>query len=112
MNFQKLNSIDEVGCIHTCQGLELDYVGVIIGKDLVVREGLCHTYGSARSRSDRSISGYKALLKSDPAQAQEKIDKIIKNTYRALMIRSMKGCYIYSEDKETRDYFKSMTSLD
>ncbi len=106
------NSIDEVGCIHTCQGLELDYVGVIIGKDLVVREGLCHTYGSARSRSDRTISGYKALLKSDPAQAQEKIDRIIKNTYRVLMTRGMKGCYIFSEDQETRDYFRSMAAPD
>ncbi|MDZ7821876.1 MAG: DNA/RNA helicase domain-containing protein [Candidatus Marinimicrobia bacterium] len=33
------NSIKQVGCIHTCQGLELNYVGVIIGNDLIVRDG-------------------------------------------------------------------------
>ena len=43
------NSINEVGCIHTCQGLELDYVGVIIGKDFVVRDGIVQTDANERA---------------------------------------------------------------
>jgi len=101
------DSIDEIGCIHTCQGLEMGYVGVIIGKDLVVRDGVCTTNASARARDDRTISGYKALLRKDRAMAIDRMDKIIKNTYRVLMTRGMKGCYLYCEDAETREHFKS-----
>jgi DUF2075 family protein len=101
------DSIDEIGCIHTCQGLEMDYVGVIIGKDLVVRDGVCTTDPSARARDDRTISGYKAQFRKDPTSSKDRMDKIIKNTYRVLMTRGMKGCYLYCEDAETREYFKS-----
>ncbi len=45
------DSISEIGCIHTCQGLELDYVGVIIGEDFVIRDGIAVTNAAARSRS-------------------------------------------------------------
>ncbi len=99
-------SIDEIGCIHTCQGLEMDYVGVIIGKDLIVRDGLCITNASARARDDRTIFGYKTMLKRDPEMAKERLDRLIKNTYRVLMTRGMKGCYLYCDDAETRDYFR------
>ena len=37
------DSVEQIGCIHTCQGLELDYVGVIVGPDLVVRNGVVVT---------------------------------------------------------------------
>lgn len=101
----KPNSVTEVGCIHTCQGLELDYVGVIIGPDLVVRNGKVVTDGSKRSKGDSSIKGYKGLLKKSPDEAREKADLIIKNTYRTLMTRGTKGCYVYSTDPETNAYF-------
>ena len=99
------NSVEEVGCIHTCQGLELDYVGVIIGPDLVVRDGRLMTNAGKRSGQDRSIHGYKRLLKEDPDQARGLADRIIKNTYRTLMTRGQKGCYVYCVDEETNDYF-------
>ena len=51
------DSIEEIGCIHTCQGLEVDYAGVVIGPDLVVRDGALVTDASARSSHDRSIRG-------------------------------------------------------
>src|SRR5690606_732393 len=98
-------SIDEVGCIHTCQGLELDYVGVIIGPDLLARDGQLMTVPENRSKQDRSIRGYKKLLKSDPEATRERLDRIIRNTYRTLMTRGMKGCYVYCTDDETRRYF-------
>ena len=52
---------DEVGCIHTCQGLELDYVGVIIGPDLSARDGQVLTHPSARAPQDRTLRGYRRL---------------------------------------------------
>jgi DUF2075 family protein len=101
------NSIEEVGCIHTCQGLEVDYIGVIIGPDLVVRDGQVITNPSARASNDKTIRGYKKMAKEDPVATQKITDLIIKNTYRTLMTRGMKGCYIYSTDPETVEYFRS-----
>jgi DUF2075 family protein len=103
----KPNSVSEVGCIHTCQGLELDYIGVIVGPDLIVRDGEIITDASKRSSGDTSIRGYKKLLKENPDAAKEKADRIIKNTYRTLMTRGMKGCFIHSTDPETNAYFKA-----
>lgn len=97
----KPDSVREIGCIHTCQGLELDYVGVIIGPDLVVRNGKVVTDAAKRSSGDSSIKGYKGLLKTNRAHAKAKADLIIKNTYRTLMTRGIKGCYVYSTDPET-----------
>lgn len=101
------NSVDQVGCIHTCQGLELDYVGVIVGDDLVVRDGAVVTQAEKRSKHDHSIRGWKAALKLDAAGTRERLDLIIKNTYRTLMTRGMKGCYVYCTDPETAAYFRS-----
>ncbi len=98
-------SIDEVGCIHTCQGLELDYVGVIIGPDLIARNGELATSVQHRSRMDRSVRGYKRRMKSDPVGTGARVDAIIRNTYRTLMTRGMKGCYIYCVEVSTQAYF-------
>jgi uncharacterized protein len=46
------NSVNEIGCIHTCQGLEVDYIGVIIGPDLLVRNGNVITNPNARAKTD------------------------------------------------------------
>ena len=100
------NSVNEIGCIHTIQGLEADYVGVIIGPDLVVRNGELLTDVSKRARDDRSVYGYKNLLKSNSVDGRKILDDIIRNTYRTLMTRGMKGCYVYFSDKETARFFK------
>ncbi len=102
------DSVSEVGCIHTSQGLELDYVGVIIGPDLIVRNGQIITDVSKRATTDKSVQGWKRMLKEDPDMAKAKFDAIIKNTYRTLMTRGQKGCYIYCTDEETADYFSSL----
>lgn len=101
-------SVTEAGCIHTCQGLELDYVGVIIGPDFIVRDGKAITDGLKRAKSDQSIKGFKTKLKKAPLLAKAEVDVIIKNTYRTLMTRGMKGCYLYCTDPETREYFRGM----
>jgi DUF2075 family protein len=103
----KPDSVSEIGCIHTCQGLELDYVGVIIGPDLVVRNGVVVTNAEERSAGDSSIKGYKGLLKTDRDAAKAKAELIIKNTYRTLMTRGTKGCYVFSTDPETNLYLQN-----
>ena len=102
------DSVNEIGCIHTCQGLELDYVGVIIGPDLVVVGDQLVTDPLARAKSDKSLAGYKKNLKIDAATANAKADEIIRNTYRTLMSRGMKGCYVYFSDEATASYFKDL----
>ena len=100
-------SVSEVGCIHTCQGLELDYVGVLIGPDFIVRNGLVETDASKRSKMDSSVKGYKSLLRKYPDQAKARAANIIKNTYRTLMTRGQKGCFVYSVDAETNEFLKA-----
>jgi uncharacterized protein len=104
----KAKSIDQVGCIHTCQGLELDYVGVIVGPDLVVRDGQIQTRPEYRAKQDATIKGYKTLQKESPKEARRLVDEIIKNTYRTLMTRGQKGCYVYCTDLETNLWFRSL----
>lgn len=101
------DSIDQVGCIHTCQGLEVDYIGVIIGPDFIIRDGQVITDACQRSSMDQTIKGYKTRKKKDPTGTTTLADRIIKNTYRTLMTRGLKGCYLYCTDPETAEYFKS-----
>lgn len=100
-------SVNEIGCIHTCQGLDLDYVGVIIGPDFVVRDGMAITDAAKRSHQDRSVHGYKKILKADSDGARRLADRIIKNTYRTLMTRGQKACYLFCVDRETNEYFRT-----
>ena len=100
-------SINEVGCIHTSQGLEFDYVGVIIGEDLSYNNKRIVTDFNKRASTDQSLKGIKKLYKENPKEAISRADEIIKNTYRTLMTRGMKGCYIYCVDKGLSEYLKS-----
>mgnify|MGYP002761410441 CR=1 FL=1 len=97
-------SVDHIGCIHTAQGLEFDYVGVIIGPDLRMEDGELVTDFRERASTDRSVFGMKKMHRENPEQAEEIADELIKNTYRTLMSRGMKGCYIYCCDDELESY--------
>lgn len=100
------DSVNEAGCIHTTQGLEFDYVGVIIGDDMRYESGKVITDFTRRASTDQSIKGLKKLAKSSPEEAKVRADEIIKNTYRTLMTRGMKGCYIYCTNAGMRDYIR------
>lgn len=102
------DSINEIGCIHTCQGLELDYVGVIVGDDLKYENEKIITDVNKRSGNDHSIKGIKSLLRDDRDKGLKLADEIIKNTYRTLMTRGMKGCYVYFCNKELESHFKNL----
>ncbi|MCQ2505508.1 MAG: DUF2075 domain-containing protein [Saccharofermentans sp.] len=101
------NSVEEIGCIHTSQGLEFDYAGVIIGDDMRYENGHVVTDFTKRAKTDQSLKGIKGLYKSNPEKALSEADLIIKNTYRTLMTRGMKGCYVYCTDKPLADYLRS-----
>jgi DUF2075 family protein len=100
-------SVEQVGCIHTCQGLELDYIGVIVGPDLAYRNGRVVTDATQRASSDQSIKGLRQLLRADPETARALADTIVKNTYRTLMTRGLKGCYVYCADGAFAAYLRS-----
>lgn len=101
-------SVKEVGCIHTCQGLEFDYVGVIIGDDLRYEDDKIVTDYTKRAKTDTSLNGIKKIAKEQGEEVANKIAaNIIKNTYRTLMTRGMKGCYVYCTNKELSEYLKN-----
>ena len=91
-------SVHEAGCIHTTQGLEFDYVGVIIGDDLRYEDGHVVTDYTKRASTDQSLKGIKTRMKTEPEAAAAEADEIIRNTYRTLLTRGMKGCYVYCTD--------------
>jgi DUF2075 family protein len=89
------NGIGQVGCVYTAQGFEFDYIGVIIGKDLIYR-------------SDQGWVGVKEeSCDSMVKRSKDKFVDLVKNTYRVLLTRGMKGCYVYFMDEETRKFFES-----
>lgn len=104
------SSINEIGCIHTSQGLEFDYVGVIIGEDMRYENGKIITDFIKRAKTDQSLKGIKKLYKENPEEANRVADEIIKNTYRTLMTRGMKGCYIYCVDPKLAEYLKEQVA--
>ncbi len=87
--------VDQVGCVYTAQGFEFDYVGVIVGADLVYRPEI----GWVGQR-ENSFDTVVRRSKSDFVD-------LVKNTYRVLFSRAMKGCYVYFVDKETENFFRS-----
>lgn len=97
----KEGSFEEVGCFHTSQGVEFNYVGVIIGKDLRYENGKVITDYNLYPKKN------KALVGAGDNEALK--DEIIRNTYRVLLTRGMKGCYIYCEDKALLKHISEMT---
>lgn len=90
----RTEGIKQVGCIYTAQGFEFDYTGVIIGNDLCVDK--------VTGKICADISVIKdPMLKRSP----ENFEKHVKNIYRTLMTRRMKGCYVYFTEKQTEQYF-------
>jgi DUF2075 family protein len=89
--------LDQVGCIYTAQGFEFDYVGVIWGRDLRYEPGV-------------GWVGDKAVSHDTPVRRSgDQFLALVKNTYRVLLSRGMKGCYVYFEDLETEKFVRSRT---
>jgi DUF2075 family protein len=73
----------------------------------MMEDGQLATNPQGRAKSDKSLNGYVGESKKDPVLANAKADELIRNTYRTLMSRGMKGCYVYFVDPEVRQYFES-----
>lgn len=93
----------QIGCIHTAQGLEMTYAGVIIGPDLgydnendcliVIRENF-KDQGARPAKPKKS-------------KEEDPLLTLVKNTYKTLMTRGMKGCYIYCCNNSVKNYLKN-----
>lgn len=90
--------IDQVGCGYTAQGVEFDYVGVIFGPDLVYRPMDGGWVGQGDQSSDR-------VVRSGVTDAE--CTDFVKSTYRVLLTRGLRGCYVYFMGAPTRDFFLS-----
>jgi len=102
-------SIDEVGCIHTSQGMEFEYAGVIIGDDLLYRDGKILT---DYTKHPKGAGEFKRPHRNKPLPEDAgTIDKLIRNTYKVLLTRGQKGCYIYVMDAELREYLKDAVNM-
>ena len=86
--------VREVGCIYSAQGFEFDYFGVILGNDLVWRDGI--GWVASRDASHDPMIRRRKL-------AQPELLLLIQQTYRVLLTRGMKGTFLYSTDWETRE---------
>lgn len=100
----KSESINQIGCVHTVQGLEFDYVGVIIGNDLK------YDYETGKIVADyneyKDYAGKKGL-KND----SDELNKLVKNIYRILLSRGLKGCYMYCRNIGLQQYIKSRLGI-
>jgi hypothetical protein len=92
--------IEQVGCVYTAQGFEFDYVGVIFGPDLVYRPMEGGWHGQRDESHDR-------VVRRGVTEAE--FTRYVKSTYRVLLTRGLRGCYVYFMDAPTRDFFLSRT---
>jgi hypothetical protein len=88
--------IDQIGCVYNIQGFELDYVGVIWGLDLT------YDLDSQQWVGDKTHSADAVVKRS-----KERFVDLVKNTYRVLLSRGMKGCCIHFMDRDTERFIRS-----
>lgn len=90
------NGINQIGCVYTAQGFEFDYIGVIFGKDLIYDPKKADWVAIKENNADSVVK-----------RSKEKLIDLVKNTYRVLLTRGLKGCYVYFMDEDTKNFFKS-----
>jgi len=91
--------VDQVGCVYTAQGFEYDYAGVIWGRDLV--------YRPRKGWIGQPEFSQDPILKRGATKDPAAFTALVKNTYRVLLTRGLRGCYLYFEDDQTRDFVLS-----
>ncbi|MEV7267765.1 DUF2075 domain-containing protein [Micromonospora aurantiaca] len=93
----------QVGCVYTAQGFEYEWSGVILGPDLVARDGRLVT-----QRAESKDPAFRSRKSLSDAEA----DRLIRNTYKVLMTRGMRGTILYSTDAETRAWLNSLIRVE
>lgn len=100
------SSIQEVGSIHTVQGYDLNYAGVIIGEDLRYDRNSRQMVPDRTAYRDRK--GKENLRQLGKKTTDEDLLALIQNIYGVLLTRGMLGTYIYVCDPSMRDYIASV----
>lgn len=95
------NGFGQVGCIYTAQGFEYDWSGVVLGPDLVWRDGRFTADWDANR--DPAFRNRKSIDDST-------FDRLVRNTYKVLLTRGMMGTVLYSPDPETRDALHTLVT--
>lgn len=88
--------VNQIGCVYTAQGFEFDYVGVIFGNDLVYSPDKADWTGDKTKSFDTVVK-----------RSGDRFVQMVKNTYRVLLTRGMKGCFVHFVDKNTENFFRS-----
>lgn len=94
------NAINEVGCIHTIQGYDLNYAGIIIGPEVSFDVEKQEIIVNKAEYEDKN--GYRGV--ADPTELQ----RYVVNIYRTLLTRGVLGTYVYVCDKHLRQYFNEV----
>ncbi len=92
-------SIDEIGCIHTIQGYDLNYAGVIFGNEI--------RFDNVRKEIYAEKSSYFDMQGKTALNREEDLKEYILNIYKTLMTRGIKGTYVYVCNDELREYLKN-----
>ena len=92
----------QVGCVYTAQGFEYDYAGVIIGPDLVIRDGRWVSVRPANRDPD---------FRNRARVADGEFDRLVRNVYKVLLTRGMRGVFIFSTDAETQETLRGLVPV-
>jgi hypothetical protein len=92
--------INQVGCIYTVQGFEFEYIGVIIGSDLSYDPVTDSLVGDITKNQDPTLK-----------RNRQSFDQFVKNIYRVLLTRGLRGCYVYFTDKKVEEFVKSRMQI-
>lgn len=96
------DSFKQVGCIHTTQGYDLNYTGVIFGEEI--------SFNKITQQIEIDKSKYFDKNGKRGLEDIEELKEYIINIYKTIMFRGIKGVYIYACDKNLREYFKEHIS--
>jgi len=88
--------IHQIGCVYTAQGFEFDYVGVIWGQDLAYDPRLGGWTGDKTKSKDPVVQ-----------RSGDQFMDFVRNTYRVLLSRGLKGCYVHFLDQDTETFVRS-----
>lgn len=97
------NAITEVGCIHTTQGYDLNYVGVIFGKEI--------SYDTEKNEVVINSENYHDRNGRVGIQSEEELKQFIINIYKTMMLRGIKGTYLYACDPSLQEYLKKFVPV-
>ncbi|MFJ7150707.1 DUF2075 domain-containing protein [Streptomyces sp. NPDC100445] len=106
--------LDQIGCVYTAQGLEWDWCGVIMGEDMVRRDGQwVFRRGKERKDSQTGVKRVAVPGSFDPKVRAGSVDdqefaRLVRHAYHVLMTRASRATVLYSTDEETRSYLKDL----